>query len=137
MTVREQTTEHLIITPAQNLTQPEINLLACMAEGYTTPEQAQAMGLHEEALPLIEGRIRNKLGARTKAHMISRAFLLGVLRPRHLMVLGVAAVIGYSAVIYLDHDRETTELKSIIATEYLGPATSDPRYEQMRAKRGH
>ncbi len=136
MTAREITTEHLIVTPGQNLTPPEINLLACMAEGYTTPEQAKAMGMHEEALPLVEGRIRSKLGARTQAHMISRAFLLGVLRPRHLMIFGIAAAIGYSAIMYIG--RDTTDLSpSIIATERLGPVTSDPRYEQMRARSGH
>jgi DNA-binding CsgD family transcriptional regulator len=137
MTTREQVSENLIITPGQNLTQRELGLLACMAEGYTTPEQAQATGLHEEALPLVEGRIRGKLGARTQAHMIAKAFLLGVLRPRHLMVIGLVAGLGYSALSYLNHSNADHISQLDMATEHMGPATLDPHYAERRNRRGY
>ncbi|MHA6236849.1 hypothetical protein [Pseudomonas fluorescens group sp. PF-69] len=137
MTTREQVSENLIITPGQNLTQRELGLLACMAEGYTMPEQAQATGLHEEALPLVEGRIRGKLGARTQAHMIARAFVLGVLRPRHLMIIGLAAGLGYSALTYLNHNNADLGSRIDMATEHMGAATVDPHYVELRNRRGH
>lgn len=137
MTPREQLTENLIITPGQNLTSRELGLLTCMAEGYTPPETAQALGLHEEALPLVEGRIRGKLGARSQAHMIARAFVLGVLRPRHLMVLSIAAAIGYSALTYLNRSNDDLGARINMATEHLGPATVDPHYVELRNRRGH
>lgn len=137
MTSRELVTEHLIVTPGQNLTQRETALLACMAEGFTTPEQAQALGVHEDALSLVEGRMRGKLGAHTQAHMIARAFVLGLLKPRHLVVLGLVGVLGYSAALYLGHNNTNLASRIDMATENLGAITADPRYELMRAGRGH
>ncbi|WP_372830551.1 hypothetical protein [Pontibacterium sp.] len=71
--------------PGQNLTDTELTVLVGLADGQTPGQIKQALHTADaNQLHSLEQRIRAKLGARTKSHMISRAFILGVLAPRAL-----------------------------------------------------
>ncbi|MBU2708785.1 hypothetical protein KCM76_22520 [Zooshikella marina] len=91
---------------SQALTTEELHILVALADGKTDDEIEQALGTN---ITLASLPIRAKLGARTKTHMISRAFLLQVLIPRALVVLLCA-----SMVVAMDdgYRRERTRVRS-------------------------
>lgn len=69
---------------AQNLTDPELNVLVALADGKTPSQIQNQLNIDGQQLRDHESQIRAKLGASSKPHMISRAFVLGVLMPRAL-----------------------------------------------------
>lgn len=75
----------------QSLTDTELRVLVGYAEGMSPSAIAESISAGAIAVRSIESSIRAKLGARTHAHMISRAFTLGVLIPRALCLLLAAA----------------------------------------------
>ncbi|RDH41472.1 hypothetical protein [Zooshikella ganghwensis] len=91
---------------SQALTTEELHILVALADGKTEDEIEQELGTD---ITLASLPIRAKLGASTKIHMISRAFLLQVLIPRVLVVLLCA-----SMVVAMDdgYRRERTRVRS-------------------------
>lgn len=68
----------------QNLSYQELDLLVSLADGLTPSQIAAKLNTDTTTLMKHEAQIRAKLGAKSKPHMISRAFILGVLMPRAL-----------------------------------------------------
>lgn len=91
--------QDVIGMPGQNLTQPELFVLVGLADGI--PAQVLADRMHAEPITLrqVENTIQAKLGAKNKAHMITRGFTLGVLIPNALCLL-----LGLASVLEMDHD---------------------------------
>lgn len=73
--------------PGQNLTQHELLVLVGIAEGIPSQVIAERMDAEPIALRQVEAAIQAKLGAKNKAHMITRGFTLGVLVPNALCIL--------------------------------------------------
>lgn len=69
---------------AQNMTDSELNVLVALADGNTPSQIQTQLNIDNQQLRDHENQIRAKLGAKSKPHMISRAFVLGVLMPRAL-----------------------------------------------------
>lgn len=90
--------QEVIGMPGQNLTQHELFVLVGLAEGI--PSQVIAERMHAEPIALrqVESAIQAKLGAKNKAHMITRGFTLGVLVPNALCIL-----LCLAAVLEADH----------------------------------
>lgn len=79
--------DEVIGYPGQNLTNSELFVLVKTAEGFPTPVIAQELRLDDAGMRLVERNILNKLGAKNKAHMITRSFTLGVLVPQALCLM--------------------------------------------------
>lgn len=74
------TGEEIIGHQGQCLTPVELRVLVGLANGETPSTISRAAGQPRDVLPLIESNIQRKLGAASKAHMIARGFILGVLQ---------------------------------------------------------
>jgi len=83
----EVTGEEVIGRPGQSLNEIELAALVGLADGTPTRLLATQMGVTESALRYVEHSLQSKLGAKNKAHLITRGFTLGVLIPRALALL--------------------------------------------------
>lgn len=79
--------DDVIGLPGQNLTDDELALLVAQANGRKPSEIQQDLGFDAFTVTQLERTTRAKLGAGTKPHTMSRAFILGVLAPRALCLL--------------------------------------------------
>lgn len=79
--------QEVVGMPGQNLTQHELFVLVGLAEGIPSQVIAERMNAEPIALRQVESAIQAKLGAKNKAHMITRGFTLGVLVPNALCLL--------------------------------------------------
>lgn len=136
--------EEVVVEPGQGLDSREQRYLLGLAEGETNEEVASALGVRKEELPFIEASIRNKLGAKTKSHMLSRAFNLGVLQTRALFALAlVATVIGFTGALYYKQHHIPADSGSALDYDTMaggsrGPAIQDPRYiDNLTRRHGH
>lgn len=71
----------------QNLSPLELKVLVDMANGNSLRDIQESTQTDSATLRIVELQIRNKLGAKTPSHMITRGFTLGVLIPRALCLL--------------------------------------------------
>lgn len=83
----EITGEDVIGRPGQSLNEAELAALVGLADGMPSRLLAAQMGVAESTLRYVEQSLQAKLGAKNKAHMITRGFTLGVLVPRALALL--------------------------------------------------
>lgn len=136
------TGQEVVGYPGQNLDRRELRYLVGLADGEPCATTAQAIGVTPEEIPFVEAGIRGKLGARNKAHMLTRAFTLGVLKARALMVFAfLAAVVGMTSAVYYKKHQIPTTTKAmeydIMAGGSRGPATQDPHYLEYLDKKHH
>lgn len=75
---------------SQSLTETELQILVALADGKTDNQIENELGTD---VTIASRPIFAKLGAKTKPHMISRAFLLRVLIPRALSALLCLAMV--------------------------------------------
>lgn len=73
--------------PGHGLTARELGMMLLLAEGATPNEIEQVTGMKSIDRAATETSIKQKLGARTQANMIARAFSLGVIASRALCLL--------------------------------------------------
>ena len=107
--------DEVIGYPGQNLTEHELFVLVKTAEGFPTPVIAQELQIDEGGIRLVERNILNKLGAKNKAHMITRGFTLGVLVPQALcLMLCVMAALEVDT----DFNRPRSQRRSRTLTEH-------------------
>ncbi|GHC34509.1 hypothetical protein GCM10010082_31470 [Kushneria pakistanensis] len=86
------TGDDVIGLPGQNLLPDEQLVLTWLADGRKPSEIEQALNITRVEMRQIESNITAKLGARSKSHMIARAFVLNVLAPRALcLILAIAS----------------------------------------------
>ncbi len=64
------------------LSEMEWDLLYGLADGESQAELAARLHVHERTVPAVSMRLRTKLGARSEAHAVARAYHLGLLVPR-------------------------------------------------------
>jgi DNA-binding CsgD family transcriptional regulator len=65
--------------PTRTCTKRELEVLALVADGYSTKEIAQALWITEETVRTHVRRVLGKLDARTRAHAVSIAYRDGLL----------------------------------------------------------
>lgn len=107
--------EEVIGYPGQNLTDSELFVLVKTAEGFPSPVIAQELSLDDTGLRMVERNILSKLGAKNKAHMITRGFTLGVLVPQALcLMLCVISALE----IDTDFNRPRSQRRSRTLTEH-------------------
>ncbi len=107
--------EEVIGYPGQNLTASELFVLVKTAEGFPTPVIAEELQLDDTSMRMVERNILSKLGAKNKAHMITRGFTLGVLVPQALcLMLCVLAVMEVDS----DFNRQRTQRRSRTLAEH-------------------
>ncbi|WP_163836918.1 helix-turn-helix domain-containing protein [Spartinivicinus ruber] len=75
---------------SQSLTETELQILVALADGKTDSQVEKELSTD---ITIASRPIFAKLGAKTKTHMMSRAFLLGVLLPRALSALLCLAMV--------------------------------------------
>jgi DNA-binding CsgD family transcriptional regulator len=63
----------------QKVTPRELEVLALIAEGYSTREIARMLWITEETVRTHVRRLLNRLGARTRAHAVAIAYREGSL----------------------------------------------------------
>lgn len=136
------TGQEVIGRPGQNLDRRELRYLVGLADGEPCATTAEAIGVRPDEMAFVEASIRGKLGARNKAHMLARAFTLGVLQARALIVFAVmAAIVGLSSVLYFKQHQIPVNSKAmdydIMAGGSRGPAVQDPHYLDYINKRVH
>jgi DNA-binding CsgD family transcriptional regulator len=107
--------EEVIGYPGQNLTDSELFVLVKTAEGFPTPVIAQELNIDDTSMRMVERNILSKLGAKNKAHMITRGFTLGVLVPQALcLMLCVIAALEVDT----DFNRPRSQRRSRTLTEH-------------------
>ena len=107
--------DEVIGYPGQNLTDNELFVLVKTAEGFPTPTIAQELHMDDVGMRLVERNILSKLGAKNKAHMITRGFTLGVLVPQALcLILCVIAALEVDT----DFNRPRSQRRSRTLTEH-------------------
>ena len=107
--------DEVIGYPGQNLTDHELFVLVKTAEGFPTPVIAQELHMDEGSMRLVERNILSKLGAKNKAHMITRGFTLGVLVPQALcLMLCVISVLEVDT----DFNRQRSQRRSRTLSEH-------------------
>lgn len=79
--------DDVICESGQNLTDAESRVLFGLAEGETPTDIKNALQCDTMSLRNIEIRLMDKLGAKTKTHIVSRGFVLGVLFSRALCLM--------------------------------------------------
>lgn len=131
----------VIGTQGEGLDMRELRYIVGLADGESIPVLALATGLRADELPFLEANIRGKLGARTKLHMLSRAFILGVLQSRSLLafILLAALALSLSGILYYkqmhipsSEPGATTAMRyDIMAGGTIGAAVGDPHYADM------
>ncbi|MGQ7245484.1 hypothetical protein ACUN9V_18750 [Salinicola sp. V024] len=88
--------EDVVGLPGQNLNDDELALLVAQANGRKPSEIQQDLGFDAFTVSQLERTTKAKLGAGTKPHTMSRAFVLGVLIPRALcLLLCIASINAY------------------------------------------
>jgi hypothetical protein len=139
------TGQEVVAIPGQSLDPRELRYMVGLADGESNAQIAQACGVCIEELPLVEVNIRGKLGARTKTHMLARAFTLGILRSRALVVIFVlVTVVGTTSVVcfkkmsipHINGDGKAIDY-DIMAGGSNGPAVQDPRFINFVSRRHH
>jgi hypothetical protein len=129
--------------PGQNMTEAELRALVGMADGETPSATSEALSIKPSFLPLVESNIRRKLGAITKPHMITRGFVLGILRPRALTTFGVGALLLTGFLYYQHQHHHLPDVNSpamqydIMAGGSHGPVVNDPRYLELLQQKRH
>lgn len=115
--------DEVIGYPGQNLTENELFVLVKTAEGFPTPVIAQELNMDDTSLRMVERNILGKLGAKNKAHMITRGFSLGVLAPQALCLMLCAI-----AVLEVDTDfnRPRSQRRSRTLTEHSRTVRTSP-----------
>jgi DNA-binding CsgD family transcriptional regulator len=88
--------EDVIGHPGQHLTPEEIAHLVALANGNTPSAITQMHGTSRGAQQDLESSLKAKLGALSKPHLITRAFVLSVIAPRALCLLLAALSINAS-----------------------------------------
>lgn len=107
--------DEVIGYPGQNLTDSELFVLVKTAEGFPTPVIAQELQVDDVGMRLVERNILSKLGAKNKAHMITRGFTLGVLVPQALcLMLCVIAALEVDT----DFNRPRSQRRSRTLSEH-------------------
>lgn len=123
--------EEVLGLPGQNLSAEELRLLVMLADGESNQAMSDALSMPVPALRFVENSAVRKLGARSRSHLISRAFMLGVLLPRALAVsLAVLLLIGL-----VQHAMAPTAPETNIETMAggtRGPVMQDLRYNGHR-----
>jgi len=84
--------------PGQNLNSAELFVLVGIADGTPAQKIAEELNVDHYAVRDVEAAVQAKLGAKNKAHMITRGFTLGVLVPNALCML-----LALCAVLEIDH----------------------------------
>ncbi len=82
--------------PGQALSEQELVHLLALANGNAPSAITAINGTSRAQQQQLESSLRAKLGAFSKAHIITRAFVLGVLMPRALCLLLAALSINAS-----------------------------------------
>lgn len=82
--------QEVIGIQSQSLTEKELQILVALADGKTDRQIETELNTN---VTIASRPIFAKLGAKTKSHMISRAFLLGVILPRALSALLCLAMV--------------------------------------------
>ena len=107
--------DEVIGYPGQNLTDNELFVLVKTAEGFPTPVIAVELNIDDAGMRMVERNILSKLGAKNKAHMITRGFTLGVLAPQALcLMLCVMAALEVDD----DFNRPRSQRRSRTLTEH-------------------
>lgn len=107
--------DEVIGYPGQNLTDNELFVLVKTAEGFPTPVIAVELNIDDAGMRMVERNILSKLGAKNKAHMITRGFTLGVLVPQALcLMLCVMAALEVDD----DFNRPRSQRRSRTLTEH-------------------
>lgn len=115
--------DEVIGFPGQHLTDHELFVLVKTAEGFPTPVIAQELHLDDLGMRMVERNILNKLGAKNKAHMITRGFTLGVLMPQALcLLLCVMATLEVDT----DFNRPRSQRRSRTLTEHSRTVRTSP-----------
>jgi DNA-binding CsgD family transcriptional regulator len=115
--------EEVIGYPGQNLSDSELFVLVKTAEGFPTPVIADELQLDDAGMRMIERNILSKLGAKNKAHMITRGFTLGVLAPQALcFMLCLIAVMEVDT----DFNRPRSQRRSRTLTEFSRTVRTSP-----------
>jgi DNA-binding CsgD family transcriptional regulator len=115
--------EEVIGYPGQNLSDSELFVLVKTAEGFPTPVIADELQLDDAGMRLVERSILSKLGAKNKAHMITRGFTLGVLAPQALcLMLSLIAVLEVDT----DFNRPRSQRRSRTLTEFSRTVRTSP-----------
>lgn len=115
--------DEVIGYPGQNLTDNELFVLVKTAEGFPTPVIAEELHLDDISMRMVERNILSKLGAKNKAHMITRGFTLGVLVPQALcLMLCVIAVLEVDT----DFNRQRSQRRSRTLTEHTRTTRTSP-----------
>lgn len=136
----------VIGTQCEGLDLRELRYMVGLADGENLQELAGATGARVDELPFIEASIRGKLGARSKIHMLTRAFTLGVLQSRALLafVLLAALALGLSGLLYYKTLNVPSEQHFGAAMRYdimagggAGAAVADPHYVEMVVRKAH
>ena len=88
----------IILNKTHVLTEKEQSVLFGLADGKTPPEIAEELHCDTMLLRNIEMKLIVKLGAKSKTHLISRAFSLGLLMTRTLCLMLILSQIsgGYN-----------------------------------------
>lgn len=94
MTNQAITGEDVIASPGQCLQQDELTLLVMLADGHPPSDIERALNTDRIGVRHIERSLQAKLGAKNKLHIITRAFILGVLAPRALCLLLALLSVG-------------------------------------------
>jgi len=115
--------EEVIGYPGQNLSNSELFVLVKTAEGFPAPVIASELQLDEAGMRMVERNILSKLGAKNKAHMITRGFTLGVLAPQALcFMLCLIAVMEVDT----DFNRPRSQRRSRTLTEFSRTVRTSP-----------
>ena len=97
--MREIVGDEVIGRPGQNLTEAELRVLVGLGDGLKPADIARELGTNLEGVHALETNLAGKLGARSKWHLMSRGFTLGVLTPRAL-----CAMLAIMCAAEVDHD---------------------------------
>ena len=115
--------EEVIGYPGQNLSDSELFVLVKTAEGFPTPVIASELQLDDAGMRMVERNILSKLGAKNKAHMITRGFTLGVLAPQALcFMLCLIAVMEVDT----DFNRPRSQSRRRTLTEFSRTVRTSP-----------
>ncbi|MEF1335190.1 helix-turn-helix transcriptional regulator [Vibrio rotiferianus] len=110
----------VICLPGQNLTKPERRVLLGLADGETPTELKIALDADNMSLRHLELNLMAKLGAKTKTHVVSRGFVLGVLVSRALCL-----VLAFSMATDFDNNWSRIRVRSRTRTEYSRTARNE------------
>lgn len=100
----------VICESGQKLTDAERRVLFGLAEGETPTEIKNAIKCDTMSLRNIEIRLMDKLGAKTKTHIVSRGFVLGVLFSRALCLILALVMSNPGIDIASDDENDWTRM---------------------------